>query len=395
MIIELPEPHINQREILKSKSRFNVLMCGRRFGKSELAQIILIKNALEGKKCAYVTPNYKLAKKFFDSLMNALPDEVGEFNKTDLEGKLITGGEIQFFTGERLDNFRSLKFHLAIIDEGSFIPDLEDGWNNAIRATLADYKGKAYFLSTPRGKNFFYSLYLKGINGEPDWASWKYTSYDNPYLDQNEIELIKESLPAAVFEQEYMANPAENAANPFGTEYINRCIEPISNHPVVCYGIDLAKSSDFTVIIGLDKYGSVCYFDRFQRDWRHTIKEIQQLPNIAKVKSLIDSTGVGDPVVEDLQTTLPLVEGFKFSSSSKQQLMEGLVKAIQKREITFPAGPITNELHTFEYSFHNSITRYSAPPMFNDDCVMALALAVKCFGTGKAVGSGRYSISWF
>ncbi|WP_336516038.1 terminase large subunit domain-containing protein [Pollutibacter soli] len=390
--VELAEPHFNQREILKCKSRFIVVMCGRRFGKSELALNILITNALAGNRVAYVTPNYKLAKKFFDALLNTLPALIGEFNKTDLEGKLLSGGEIQFFTGERLDNFRSLKFHVVIIDESSFIPDLENGWNNAIRATLTDYKGKAYFLSTPRGKNFFYSLYLKGINGEPDWTSFKFTSYDNPYLDKNELDLIKDSLPAAVFEQEYMANPAENAANPFGTEYINRCIEPISNHPVVCYGIDLAKSEDFTVIIGLDKYGSVCYFDRFQRDWRHTIKEILQLPAIVKTRCLVDSTGVGDAIVEELQTNLKLVEGFKFSSSSKQQLMEGLVKAIQKREITFPAGPITNELHIFEYVFHNSITKYSAPSGFHDDCVMALALAVKCMGLAKPVTYGRYSI---
>jgi hypothetical protein len=262
----------------------------------------------------------------------------------------------------------------VVIDEASFISDLEDGWLNSIRPTLTDYKGRALFLSTPRGKNYFYSLYLK--SGEQDWQSFKFSTYDNPHIDPSEIDAARAQLPEVVFEQEYMANPKENAANPFGTQYIRACIAPLSTNPVAFYGIDLAKSVDHTVIIGMDRNGAVCYFDRFQKDWKGTRDAIMQLNR--KLPVMIDSTGVGDPIAEDMQREFNAMHGFKYNGNSKQQLMEGLAAAIHRREITYPDGPIVNELEVFEYQYTATGVRYNAPAGFHDDCVNALALANKC-----------------
>ena len=245
MILELPAPHTNQHGILDNSARFRVVMCGRRFGKSELSQVEIITNAIVGKSVAYITPTYNLAKTFFDKLAKAVPFDS---NRSDLTIQFPNGGSVQFFTGERLDNLRGRKFHFVVIDEASFIPNLEDGWLNSIRPTLTDYKGRALFLSTPKGKNYFYSLYLKGLAGEQDWASFKFTTYDNPYIDAAEVDDARSQLPGPVFEQEYMANPSENAANPFGSAFIEQCTFPLSVNPIVCYGIDLAKSFDFTVL---------------------------------------------------------------------------------------------------------------------------------------------------
>lgn len=381
MRIELPNPHINQQKILESNSRFRVVMCGRRFGKSEVSQVLSITYAIRGLNVAYITPTYGLAKVFFDKLVTSVPFKN---NKSDLKLDFGNGGSIEFFTGERLDNLRGRKFHLVIVDEASFIPNLEDGWNNSIRPTLTDYKGKAVFLSTPKGKNFFYSLYMR--NGDPDWESFKFSTYDNPYIDPNEIEQARMQLPEVVFEQEYMANPAENSANPFGSQHIRKCIKPVSSQPVVAFGIDLAKSFDYTAIIGIDSSGSVAYFDRFQMDWHNTKENIKMLP---RVPILIDSTGVGDPILEDLQREGIPIEGLKFTSSSKQQLMEGLATAIQQGKISYPEGHISDELEVFEYQFTSNGVRYSAPSGFHDDCVMALALAWNNFSFKR--GSGRYS----
>lgn len=365
-------------------------MCGRRWGKSLISQILSITSSLNNLSVAYVTPTFQLAKTFFDQLIKYIPVEVYTSNKQDMTIKLSTGGFIQFFTGQNLDSFRGLKFHLVIIDEASYIPDLEDGWNNAIRPTLTDYKGNAIFLSTPKGKNYFYQLFLKGVNGEANWQSFKFSTYDNPHIDRGEVDDAKASLPAAVFEQEYMANPMENAANPFGSTHIRQCIYPLSTNPVYCYGIDLAKSVDWTVIIGLDKTGNTVYVDRFQKDWKQTKETILMLPNIRQTPVLIDSTGVGDPVVEELQRECEQMVGFKFSSTSKQKLMEGLCTSIQKRKITYPEGVIVNELEIFEYKFTNTGVKYSAPDGYNDDAVMALALANKCLTDNE--GAGMYSI---
>jgi hypothetical protein len=381
MQIFLPTPHANQQKILESDKRFRVIMCGRRFGKSELSQILGVSYAVKGLQVAYITPTYGLAKVFFGRLTESLPFPK---NKSDLKIDFSNGGQIEFFTGERLDNLRGRKFHLVIIDEASFIPDLENGWNNSIRPTLTDFKGKAVFLSTPKGKNFFYSLFMKA--GENDWASFKFTSYDNPHIDPKEIDDARMQLPEVVFEQEYMANPAENSANPFGSKFIRACIKPISNQQIVAFGIDLAKSVDHTAIIGLDNSGNVAYFDRFQMDWHNTKENIKRLP---RSPILIDSTGVGDPITEDLKREGIMIEGLKFTSQSKQQLMEGLATAIQQNRIGFPDGVIVKELEIFEYIFSSHGVRYSAPSGFHDDCVMALALAWSNYNLRR--GSGRYS----
>jgi phage FluMu gp28-like protein len=379
MIIEVPEAHINQDRILESEARFIVVMCGRRFGKSELSQIKIITEAVQGKQIAYITPTYSLAKVFFNRLIHALPFLN---NKSDLKLSFPNSGSVEFFTGERLDNLRGRKFHWVIVDEASFIPDLEQGWLNSIRPTLTDYKGRALFLSTPRGKNYFYSLFMKDEQG---WESFKFTTYDNPYIDKTEIDEARTQLPEAVFEQEYMANPMENAANPFGSSHIRSCIQPLSNREIVSFGIDLAKSTDYTAIIGLDSGGNVAYFDKFQMDWNSTKQAILQLP---KKPMLIDSTGVGDPIVEDLQREGRHIMGLKFTQVSKQQLMLGLQTAIQSRKIGYPEGHIVKELEVFEYQYSATGVKYSAPSGFHDDCVMALALAYQ--NLSQNTGSGRY-----
>lgn len=388
MEIILPIPHEAQRKVLGSKARFRVLMCGRRFGKSLISQVISSVESLKGQQVAYITPTYHLAKVFFDELCRLLPQEVAVANRSDLTLKLMTGGTIRFFTGERLDNLRGLKFHYVIIDEASFIPDLENGWLNSIRPTLTDYKGKALFVSTPKGKNFFYSLYLKGLLPNDEWESFKYTTYDNPHIAKSEIDAAKAELPTVVFEQEYMANPAENSANPFGSQAINKCVSAMSTNPVKCYGIDLAKYNDWTVIIGLDNAGNVAYFERFQSDWSSTQNKIRNLP---KAPMIVDATGVGDPIVEQLQRDGLDVEGFKFTSQSKQEIMLGLQVAIHQERIHYPEGMIKQELEIFEYQYSANGVKYSAPSGFHDDTVCALALAWRKFDFKS--GSGRYNFS--
>lgn len=379
--IKLPKPHLKQLEVIQSDARFKVMMAGRRFGKSVISQTIAIESSLKKQHVAYITPTYQLGKMFFKEICKILPDKVYKKNETDLLMDFITGGSIRFFTGERLDAMRGTKYHLVIIDEASYIANLEEGWNNSIRPTLTDFKGKAIFLSTPRGKNYFYSLFMRG--GEPDWQSFKFTTYDNPFMDASEIDSAKAQLPAVVFKQEYLADPMENAANPFGSEFIYACTKT-STGVAAYYGIDLAKSVDWTVIIGMDKLGNVVHFDRFQKDWMQTKETILRLPS--NIPIVIDSTGVGDAIVEDLQKKFSQMHGFKFTSVSKQQLLEGLSNAIQTKSISYPDGFIRHELEVFEYKFTPTGVRYSAPQGFHDDCVIALALANKCRNDYKLVG---------
>ena len=157
---------------------------------------------------------------------------------------------------------------------------------------------------------------------------------------------------------------------------IEACIAPLSNKSPIAYGIDLAKYTDYTVITGIDENGYVCYVNRFQADWMQTMSVIEKV--IGRIPCFVDSTGVGDPIVENLQRILPNIEGFKFTSQSKQQIIEGLVMAVQTQKVFFPLEPIGYEMNNIEYEYTRTGVKYSAPPGLHDDCVMSLALAYDC-----------------
>jgi phage FluMu gp28-like protein len=383
MELNLYKPHETQQKVLECQSRFIVLLCGRRWGKSLISQTITILHLLGNKQVAYITPTYHLASVFFDEIVRNL-NGIAKTNRTELTIELL-GGKLRFFTGEKLDLLRGHKFHMVIVDEAAYIRNLQEGWERVIRATLTDYSGKALFVSTPRGFDYLYSL--SQIQNH-DWQTFKFTTYDNPFIPKNEIDEAKMMLPPAVFEQEYLANPMQNADNPFGSDNIRNNIIELSNKPALYYGIDLAKSYDFSVIIGLDEDGKVAKFDRFQKSWQHTKDTILMLPR--NTQGYIDSTGVGDPIVEDITTQRRGLEGFKFTSSSKQQLMEGLVSAVHQGLIKYPKGIITDEMEVFEYRFTSTGVRYSARDGFHDDTVMALALAWKAFIERRTFG--KYTI---
>lgn len=374
--VYLPEPHKHQQTILDSKARFKVIMAGRRFGKSLISQSKATEVMLDGKFVAYVTPTYGLAKVFYDEMIREIPPSIiASSNKSDLQINLITGGTISFFTGERPDAMRGRKFHLVIIDEASYLKDLKDAWNAAIRPTLTDFKGEAIFISTPRGKDFFNSLFDRGNNKEStDWESFRFTSYDNPYIDPSEIDMAKMELPENAFRQEYLAIPSENVANPFGMDNIQKnVIKKLSDKPSVIYGIDLAKTTDWSVIIGLDGDGNMSHYDRFQLDWTATKDKIRALPR--SVVKHIDSTGVGDVIVEELQKEMSNIEGFKFTSSSKPQLILSLIKSIEEGKIKYTED-LVDELSVFEYKLGVSgHVKYEAMSGYHDDKVIALALA--------------------
>jgi hypothetical protein len=185
-------------------------------------------------------------------------------------------------------------------------------------------------------------------------------------------------------EQEFLGVPADDGGNPFGLDAIERCIAEKSSNPPKAIGVDLAKSVDYTVVCGLDEAGSVCLLERWQAPWSETIGRIERM--LGEVPALIDSTGVGDPIVEDLQRKQPRVEGFKFTQVSKQQLMEGLASAFQTGRIQIPDGWLRTECETFEYQYTRTGVRYEAPSGMHDDGVCALALALRCLDTTARTG---------
>lgn len=378
-VVTLPTRHRAQAQIVAEAKRFNVLQCGRRFGKTTLGEDLALDPALDGEPVGWFAPTYKLLDEPWRHLLRLTAGLPRTVDRQQHRISFPWGGSIDFWTMDKDDPGRSYKYARVIIDEAGIVKNLEAVWTEAIRATLTDLKGDAWFLGTPKGRNYFHQLFVKGQTGEPGWKSWRFATVDNPFIDPAEVEDAEQGLPEAAFKQEFLGEPADDAGNPFGLDAIRDCIAPLSSRPVVAWGWDLARAVDWTAGVGLDAEGRTAAFERFQHPWEPTIRQIRDATG--QVPALVDSTGVGDAVVEALQKgSAGNYEGFKFSSQSKQQLMEGLAVAIQRRAVRFPAGPIVHELEAFQYEYTRTGVRYEGPPGTHDDCVMALALAVQRHG---------------
>lgn len=367
----LPELHDNQYKVIKESERFNVLDCGRRWGKSVLATNLISETAINGYPAGYFAPTYKLLEATFKEALNCLEPIISRKHDNQFI-ELITGGCIEFWSLDNPNAGRSRKYKRAVIDEAAFVKELWEAWTKSIRPTLTDLKGDAWFMSTPRGKNDFYKLYSRGLSGDKNWKSWQMPTSTNPHIDINELEDAKRDLPESAYLQEYEALFSDNAANPFGTAYIRGAIRPLSKNTTQCYGVDLAKSHDWTVVIGLDMNGQVTEFHRWQSDWGQTTRRIIDI--VGQKPAFIDSTGVGNPIVEEICRTCKRAEGFVFTSTSKQQIMEGLANSIQKGEI-YILSEMVDELESFEFIYSKGGVKYSAPEGMHDDIVCALALA--------------------
>jgi len=374
--ITLPRPHKYQQQVLDSNARFKVMMCGRRFGKTLIAMVICIQKMLKGEAVAYVTPEFGLGKDFFREILKYIPSEIIKTdNKSELYIELITGGSLKFFSGEALSSFRGRKFHYVIVDEAAFISDLKEAWDTAIRPTLSDYRGGALFISTPNGKEYFNSLYMKGKDElQSEYQSFHFGSNMNPYFSPEEFESARKSIPAFRFNQEYLALPGENQNNPFGTDNINlNILQELSNEETVVYGIDVAKYSDYTVIIGLDSKGNMTYFDRFQTPWTITAQKIKALPD--GILKVMDSTGVGDVLLEQIIDTTPNLIGFKFTTESKPKIVYELINAVEKGDVKYNQQTADEMfVYTYKYSSTGHI-KFEAQSGYNDDIVTALAIA--------------------
>lgn len=285
---------------------------------------------------------------------------------------------VLFKTGEDPDNLYGDDVYAAVMDE--YTRQREESWH-AIRSTLTATGGPIRMLGNVKGtKNWGYRLARKVQQGDLPSATYHKVTWrdavDAGIMTEEEVDDARKMLPEQVFRELYEAEPSEDGSNPFGLSHIDACVGPLEDGPAVCYGVDLAKSRDYTVIVGCNETGGVCFFERWQgASWEHTTERLIEL--IGETPAQIDSTGVGDPIFERIQRACPLAQGVKFTNTSKQQLMEGLAVAIQTGAVRYPEGPIAQELRTFEYVYNRHTVSYSAPDGLHDDCVCALALMVK------------------
>lgn len=378
--IELPSLHAGQVTVYRNRKRFNVVQCGRRWGKTLFGEVVACEGAIEGNSVGWFAPTYKYLEEVWRDLNRDLRNVIKTSSFQQKRIELRTGGTIECWTMDSPDPGRSRKYHTVILDECGITKDLLEIWRSSIRATLTDYKGDAWLLGTPKGRREFHTLFAKGEQGDEGWASFRMPTSSNPAIDPDEIAAAKRELPPHIFAQEFEGIPADDGGNPFGMAAIAECFglgRTIQDRKVVCFGIDLARAQDYTVVTGLNAGGQVVYFDRWNGiPWHETMSRITRATESAKVPAYADSTGVGDAICEELQRRgNGYIEGFHFSSKSKQGLMEGLAAGIQTKAIAFAEEVIRSELECFEYEYTKTGVSYSAPSGLHDDCVCSLALA--------------------
>ena len=383
-----PTLYPKQEQAIFSSDRYGIIEGSTKCGKTVACIAWILEQAMKGKQGHtfwWISPVYPQAKIAFRRLKRGLPDNLFRVNESELTVTLANGSTIAFKSAEKPDNLYGEDVYAAVMDEATRMR--EEAWH-AVRSTLTATRGFIRIIGNVKGRrNWAYALARKAEGGERGWQYSKLTSIDAieaGIVAQDEVDQAQKQLPETVFKELYMAEPSDDGGNPFGQEAIRKCIGDISGKTPTVYGVDLAKSVDWTVCIGMDEDGKVCRFDRYQLPWEETVRRLTK--EIGLTPAFIDSTGVGDPIVERIQKDLPNVEGYHFSSTSKQKLMEGLAVAIQTSEIKYPNGAIVSELDAFTFEYTRTGVRYTAPDGTHDDCVMALSLAV--YGRTGAAGVG-------
>lgn len=377
-------PHEGQREFHESKARFRILSCGRRWGKTLSGANEFIKQMVNAGCDAVgfcVAPTFWHTQKQWKEFLRYCPREIiQDINRGEHKITLLGKREVWFRSCDNPDSLRSEGVDVLWMDEGGQIK--EDAWTLALRPALMDKKGIAFFTGTPKGKNWYFQLWTRGQDKtQTDYESWAFPSTNNPYIDPHEVEEFARDMPQMAYKQEILAEFVDDVGSVF--RKVDGCIKGVleaANPAAKAYymGVDLAKYMDFTVLSVLDHDGHLCAFDRFKQiDWVFQRKRILNLAEKYRARVFIDSSGVGDPVYDELLRYNVMVSPFKFTNASKKELIENLSIRIENKDISYPEIPVLiNELKLFGYTRSpTGLYHYGAPEGYHDDCVISLALA--------------------
>lgn len=200
--------HDSQYRIFNDPSRFVVLAAGRRFGKTVLAITKIITKALEVKQARvwYIAPTYRQAEMIaWRMLFEMIPKElIRKKNEVKLEIVLVNGSEISLKGADNEDSLRGVGLDFVVMDEyASMKPNV---WQEIVRPMLSDRQGSAFFIGTPKGKNHFWEIFIKGQRQEDGYSSYQMGTKDNPYIPRSEIKEAESQLNDRYFRQEYEAS---------------------------------------------------------------------------------------------------------------------------------------------------------------------------------------------
>jgi RNA-binding protein YhbY len=382
---------------INSDGKYFVVSIGRQFGKTLLGENQALKWAVENNwKIGWISPTYKQCKKVFKEIVRAMGKNpfITSANHSDLVLNFTTGSTMLFYSAEAYDSIRGETFDALVGDEVAFWKP--EAWNEVLKATVLVKGKKVLLLSTPKGKNQFYTLFNQSINND-NYHSFYGTSFDNPFIERSEIEDARRMLPDHIFRQEYLAEFLDDASSVFRN--IKECIEIGEETRTLFAGVDLGRADDYTVLTIVDQNNKEVYCERWRHlEWSTIINNVVTQLNKYKPNVLIESNGAQDAIYEQIRDKVNYnkskVKPFVTTSKSKQAIVENLIVAFENKEIGIIGKDwqISElEAFTYEYNLKTRTIKYSAPSGLHDDYVMSRAICNEAHKIMKS--SGIYHIS--
>lgn len=393
--IKLPPLHAAQTTIKRGMGRYNVVNCGRRFGKDYLAQDRAVHFSLYKRMpVAWLAPSYRMLTDNFRMLSNTLaPVITRKLNNERID--LLGGGYIDFWSLEQPDRVRGRKYAHVIINEAAMVEGLEDAFNMVIAPTLVDLRGSCDFYSTPKGLNGFYNFYSRAVDIQ-HWERFHYTTFDNPTIPRDEIEAMVSMLPERVVRQEIMAEFVEDGAYFQGVReaaIIEHPDDP-DNHAdhYLVAGVDWAKQEDYTVItVSCRECNRAVDWDRFNKiDFTYQRLKLQTLVDKWKCAVLPERNSIGEPNIEIIRATMRVLNGpddkpgFLTTATTKPTLIEGLAAGIGVHGYKIPTD-YKDEMTAYQVEIMDSgRSKFGAPTGQHDDRVISAALSWWAMGRYQA-----------
>jgi len=389
--LTLPEPHDAQQRILDEAKRFNVEVCGRRFGKTQLDIFEAFPVVLAGEPVGVMFPTYKMLSEVWREFVNTFTPLKKDKSEQEHRLELITGGVIEMWSAEAADAVRGRKYKRLIFDECAMVGDLLDIWNAVLRPTLVDLQGDAYFKSTPKGRNGFYQLFNLGQDAlNQEWRSWQFPTSANPTILSSEIDAMKATMPEIIYRQEILAEFVDDQGGVFRRVQEAATLSPREPEQGRNYiaGVDVASSVDFTVVSVIDAESKeMVYLDRFNRvDYPVLIDRLEAVYSRYRLTSMtVEANSIGRPVIDELVKRGLAIVPFTTTSATKQAIIQSLQAAFENGLIRVLDEPVlVGELLSFEAKRNASGSfSYSAPDGMHDDCVMSLAIAWNGLSTDR------------
>lgn len=396
-------PHPGQLEIHKSDARFKLICAGTRWGKDRASINELIykfiamldedrDDTLVPRVLGWlVAPTFPLARQLWRELKYFFPPQwvVG---KNEAERQLYTAkdGIIEVKSADQPDSLTAVGVDICLLSEAPRCRNLEEVWSY-IRGRLASPArgpggngGAALINGTPKGKGYYYQMYLRGQNREkhPEWQSWQFPTSANPYIKPGELEEARRSMTERMYRQEFEAdfNVETHKVFPYVEE---NCILPGDEEPKpgMTYeaGYDPAKRGDPAGFTIRDRNGRQVLLRRWvHRDYDWQVEEVTKYcRQYNHAKLLFDRTGIGEVIETALLQRLPGCEGIFFTNQTKDRLVNNLSLLMERKAIALQNDPILREeLDVFDYEILPSgRIRYSAPSGLHDDIVTCTGLA--------------------